>query len=242
MVYDKFLWHIAEHEKKSDLQASLIHGLIGLVKTKTGKDYKTILDVPCGNCRLHKYLESLGYGIEGFDITPALIEEGKETGAKCWVGDMTKPGDYKEKKYDVILNWFSSFGYWRSDEDSKRVLKIWNKGLMENGLLIIDTATAYVERKDIIREVQPGVYEIMLSRPTTGFEELWVRIVLDDGRELRTLSELKIPHKLYTVSEMKSLLEGAGFELIDVLERNRMKRTSDEERPQGAVYLAVKRV
>ena len=53
MGYEKIVWHIAHREERSPKEAAYIHYLLGLARLETGREYRTILDVPCGNGRLH---------------------------------------------------------------------------------------------------------------------------------------------------------------------------------------------
>ncbi len=241
MGYDKFSWHIDTQEEKSDIQASLIHGLIGLAEIRTGKKYKSILDVPCGNGRLHPYLKKLGYEIEGFDISEELVKEAKKKNKNCWVGNMMNPEDYKPRRYDVILNWFSSFGYWKTDKESLNVLEIWRNHLVKKGLLIISTATSHITFKPQIREIEKGVYEIMVNKSNRKkLNWLWGRIVVDKKDKLEVVAEMETYHRLYSIREMTRLLEKAGFQVLDVLEGNCLKRADDTNKPKMVTYLAIK--
>ena len=58
--------------------------------------------------------------------------------------------DYcKTRKYDVILNLFTSFGYFDDDNDNMKILKNIEQSLKQNGYLIID----FLNAKKVIKQL-----------------------------------------------------------------------------------------
>ncbi len=97
-----------------------------------------IADVPCGKGRHASYLNSLGYKVNGGDLSPNSIAHAKQfenETLKFKVWDMRSPIN---NSYDAIFNLFTSFGYFDKDEEDILVLKNFKNGLAPNGVLVFD--------------------------------------------------------------------------------------------------------
>lgn len=97
-----------------------------------------IVDLPCGKGRHSVFLNSLGYNVTGGDLSVNSINyakqfENEKLHFEVW--DMRKP---IENKYDAIFNLFTSFGYFKSDNEDITVLKSMKGGLKEDGVLVLD--------------------------------------------------------------------------------------------------------
>lgn len=98
----------------------------------------TILDLACGKGRHSFFLNSLGYNVTGVDLsTQSILEASKNKNErlKFMIHDMRLP---LESKYDVILNMFTSFGYFDSIDDNFKVLKTVKNSLKKDGIGVID--------------------------------------------------------------------------------------------------------
>jgi SAM-dependent methyltransferase len=72
---DKVRWHIKEREKTSKEEAVYISQVIDFFRKKLNEKYSSILDVACGNGRLHPYLRKFGFEVFGIDSSKELIKE-----------------------------------------------------------------------------------------------------------------------------------------------------------------------
>lgn len=101
----------------------------------------TILDVPCGRGRHASFLAKNGYKVTGLDLSPESIAYAKENykdlpNLEFFVHDMRVP--FRESYYDYVLNFFTSFGYFETEQANIDCLKGLANNLNENGKLIID--------------------------------------------------------------------------------------------------------
>ena len=106
------------------------------------KDDK-LLDVACGSGRHTIYLNTLGYKTTGIDLSYQSIESAKKKSDykiefKVW--DMRKC--FKKNTYNVVLNLFTSFGYFEKEKDDLLTLKAMSNNLKKDGILIIDFLNA----------------------------------------------------------------------------------------------------
>lgn len=109
-----------------------------LINTLSVPNGSSMLDVACGRGRHSIYLASLGYDVTGIDLSPKSIEyaiQFSNDKLSFEVHDMRIP---YPKKVDVLLNLFTSFGYFDDDSDHLVALKAFRKNLNPNGIAIID--------------------------------------------------------------------------------------------------------
>ena len=98
---------------------------------------KTILDVGCGTGIHMHLLESIGYEVDGIDLSKDMLEIAvSRVNGKVYQGNLL---DYKiNKKYDVIISMFAVFNHLKSYEELEQgIINSYNH-LKNNGVLIID--------------------------------------------------------------------------------------------------------
>lgn len=98
-----------------------------------------ILDLACGKGRHAIFLNTLGFHVEGCDLAPESIAYAKKHQNKTldfFVHDMRN--QLHNKNYDLILNLFTSFGYFEVFDDNLKTLMAVHQALTKNGKLVID--------------------------------------------------------------------------------------------------------
>lgn len=98
-----------------------------------------ILDLACGKGRHAIYLNTKGFDVEACDLAPESIEFAKKHENEklhFFVHDMRN--NLTENKYDLVLNLFTSFGYFENLDENLKTLKSVNQSLKKNGKLVID--------------------------------------------------------------------------------------------------------
>jgi len=98
----------------------------------------SILDLACGRGRYSLYLSKIGHKVTGIDISKENISEAKknESDKLNYVHhDMRQP---LNEKFDLILNLFTSFGYYQNDKDNISVIKSIKYNLNSEGKAVID--------------------------------------------------------------------------------------------------------
>jgi SAM-dependent methyltransferase len=109
-----------------------------------------MLDLACGKGRHAIYLNSLGYRVDGADLSVESIASAMEMRNKrlhFYVHDMR---DELPRSYDVILNLFTSFGYFEVESENVAVLTAIKKSLTADGLCIIDFLNLDFVKKHMI--------------------------------------------------------------------------------------------
>lgn len=102
-------------------------------------EYPRVLDICCGIGRMSGALNHLGYTVTGIDLSSEQLKiaQSENPGPTYIVGDMVSPPD---GVFDIILNIYTSFGYYSTEEEDLSLLPIWRSRLRPGGVLIMELA------------------------------------------------------------------------------------------------------
>jgi SAM-dependent methyltransferase len=128
-----------------------------------------LLDLACGTGRHSHALARQGFATTGLDLAPDSIAQAlayrtdhttsgpKAPPAHFVVGDM-RALPFTDQAFDVVLNLFTSFGYFEDPEENQQVIREISRCLAPGGLFILDhinrlpTAARLVKAEIIHRE------------------------------------------------------------------------------------------
>lgn len=98
-----------------------------------------IIDLACGKGRHAIYLNSLGFDVTGVDLAPKSIETArKQENDRLHFEVQDLRCLHFEHSFDIALNLFTSFGYFKSLEEDELVIKNIHTILKPGGLVLID--------------------------------------------------------------------------------------------------------
>lgn len=114
-----------------------VEGILDVLDVSAGA---RILDVPCGFGRISKPLHDHGFEVVGLDISDEQLAMARERnpGPTYIQGDMREP---PPGPFDVVLNFFTSFGYFEDIDDDRAALRAWHSVLLEGGVLLMTLQT-----------------------------------------------------------------------------------------------------
>jgi ubiquinone/menaquinone biosynthesis C-methylase UbiE len=99
-----------------------------------------ILDVPCGQGRHAHLLAESGFEVDGFDYSRELLDVARKRGTgphlRYTRGDMRKLPARWTRRFDAVLNLFTSFGFFVHPADDAKVVGEFARVLKAGGLLI----------------------------------------------------------------------------------------------------------
>lgn len=125
------------YNKRNDDEAkTFINNLFStFVLNKNSK----VWDNACGKGRHCKYISQLGYFTTGTDLAENSINEANSfnyNNTEFYVHDMRLP--FRINYYDVVVNLFTSIGYFKKFNDNFSVFNSVNKALKPNGYFVVD--------------------------------------------------------------------------------------------------------
>lgn len=183
-----------------------------------------VLDCPCGYGRHSLALAKRGMRVTGADVNNSYLNlarlKAKELGLKEDVIDFIK-ADMRQLPdslgdFDVAINMFTSFGFFRDEEDDLEVLKGFHRRLKEHGKVLIYLDYNYERRfrgfKDerVTRHLKDGSRLIVTERPLKGTKRIvgkWEIIKSNNKQIYSSTYNLR----LYSADELAEMLEGCGF-------------------------------
>jgi SAM-dependent methyltransferase len=235
---DKVFWHIASRESKSEKEALYISKIIKIFQKKAKKKYRSILEVACGNGRLHPFLRKKGFEVFGIDSSEELLNEAYSKDAKnrknYWKADMRNFN--LRRKFDVVLSWFTSFGYY-DDTVNIKILKNMRKHLIKNGLLIVEIPNKISNMKrmrrtrtvdyDNYKEIIYTKFEIINNQTFWAFRS---KFYLKKGSGLKLVDDVFRKVRIYDAQEITCLLKRAGFENIQIYRSGMFKKSRKNSR------------
>lgn len=206
------------------------------------KQQGKVLDLCCGSGRHSRALARRGYEVVGVDLSPVLLQLAEEQNhfphLRFVHSDMREIPFHNE--FDIVVNLFTSFGYFSTDEENAKVIRNMAKALKTQGEVIIDFLNpAYVKRHLVPRSTkEAGALKIQEERwIEDGFVKKRIGIWDEASSEPREYMEQV---RLFTVEQMTSMLEEAGFGQIQVFGNYEFQPYVPADSPR-MIFYAIKR-
>lgn len=99
-----------------------------------------VLDCPCGQGRHAHLLAEAGFDVDGLDYSKTLLAVAKQRGTgktlRYTQGDMRALPAKWTRRFDAVVNLFTSFGFFDDPNDDLRVLEQFARVLKPGGVLI----------------------------------------------------------------------------------------------------------
>lgn len=178
-----------------------------------------VLDMCCGPGVFTAPLAERGYQTTGVDLSQAMLDRAADRCARDGVKARLVRADaltFREPgAYDVVLNMFTSFGYFTDPSDNLTVLRNMRDSLAPGGTLLLDVAG-----KEILsRRVEPP--KVVRRGPDLLVQE---DTVLDDWARLRSdwvlvrgdrVSRASLVWFVYSAVELRAMAAEAGLTAVE---------------------------
>ena len=207
--FDSEYYHLLYKNRDHQEAEEFINNLLEEIDLDSGA---YILDLACGKGRHSRYLASLGYKVLGVDLSENSIKEAKQfesENLKFEVRDMRAP--FTEDAFDLVLNLFTSFGYFDDKKDNYKVLNAIETMMNEDGYFVIDfmnvekVIRTLVEKEqkeidgvlfDITREVKDGFIvkniKVIDGEKVYNFQEKVQALTIDNFKEMIAKTDLVV--------------------------------------------------
>jgi SAM-dependent methyltransferase len=204
-------------EERFHLAEEQVEKFLTLVGYKDG----VVLDLCCGPGRHSLALAKRGIRVTAVDRSEFLMSKAKAEAAKLNLEIEFVSNDMRQfvrnGAFSLVLNLFTSFGYFDDKEDDLRVLQNVHESLSSGGAILIDM----MGKEPLARKYQPTIStkgadgRLLIERHEIS--EDWTRVrnewILVEGEMAKTF---RFQVRLYSGQEIKDLLRMAGFEEVTV--------------------------
>jgi SAM-dependent methyltransferase len=216
------------------------------------------LDCPCGYGRHSIELAERGFRVTGLDINRSFLQKATAKQEEKGIPDTLlnfRRGDmryipFEDGSFDFAINMFTSFGFFDTDEENKKVLEEFSRVLKSGGSLLIhfDYNSIRVENRGIdgentIRELPDGKWLHVIEdyNPDTKRVEGTWKVVFEDGSNGDPFKEMSYFWRVYSPQEMRDMLSDCGFDNISILGRKDGSFQEIDEESLETFILAQKR-
>ncbi|CAJ1003164.1 MULTISPECIES: bifunctional 2-polyprenyl-6-hydroxyphenol methylase/3-demethylubiquinol 3-O-methyltransferase UbiG [Bacillales] len=225
---------VYQHRDDASADEEIANLLERLPIKRTGR----VLDLCCGSGRHSRALARRGYDVVGVDLSSVLLQLAEEQNSfpnlRFYRYDM-RHIPFREE-FDIVVNLFTSFGYFTSDAENEQVVHNMAAALKPGGEVVIDYLNpAYVKAHLVPRS----------TKEVTGLfieEERWIedgfvkkRIVVNDAEQSEPRIYLE-QVRLFSVEEMTAMLRRAGFERIEIYGDYEFRPYAAETSPRMIFY------
>jgi len=184
--------------------------VVDLIATNlAGREIQSVLDVGCGAGRHTKVLCERWWTV-GLDLSMALLKVARaESPDAPYVRADMRALPFGDESFDLIVNLFTSFGYFEDDRENQRVLLCVHDSLRAGGIIVIDFLNASQVRTHLVP------YD---ERVENGITIEQTRAISADDRFVEKRIRLRERGKEYiervrllTAGDLERMLETAGF-------------------------------
>ena len=198
---------IYQHRDESEAE----HAIELISAQLRGRDIRAVLDLACGAGRHSQALCERWWTV-GLDLSAALLRVARRESADTpYVRADMRELPFMAESFDLVVNLFTSFGYFDDDHEHARVLTCLRAAIRQGGMLVIDFLNASQVRRNLVpydRRVENRITieQSRIISPDNRFVEKTIRL-RERGREYVERV------RLLSAGDLERMLEAAGFEV-----------------------------
>jgi SAM-dependent methyltransferase len=175
--------------------------------------HSRLFDIACGRGRFSVYLNKHGYHVTGIDLSVENIRYARQfenDSLHFFVHDMRQLSYCNH--FDMAFNLFTSFGYFKTDEEHIRALINFNKALKPGGLLVLDYFNIGKVLDCLVPEEIKTIkgIDFRIQKIVNNYK-IVKTIAFNDKNKSYTFKEMV---RAFTMDDFRHFFEQSGFEII----------------------------
>ena len=209
-------YHILYKDRNFEEAENFITLLINDLKIP---EHSKIIDLACGKGRHAVFLNRMGFEVLGLDLSKESISQNKNVEndtLKFKVHDMREAiyPEISTQKVDAVCNLFTSFGYFESDVEDKKIFRSVADALVDNGFFILDFLNEQWVKNTLVPQAitTKGDIEFHISKRIEDQHVIKDINFKDQGEAFHFFEKVK----LHTLEEIGSYAEEFGFERVKI--------------------------
>jgi SAM-dependent methyltransferase len=199
--------HIYQHRDEREAE----HAVELIAANLAGREIHSVLDLGCGAGRHTKVLFERGWTV-GLDLSMALLKVARREspGAPYVRADMREL-PFADDSFDLVVNLFTSFGYFEDDREHARVLSRVCAVTRHGGTFVIDFLNAGQVRRELVpydERVRNGI-TIEQTRTISQDDRFVEKRIRLRGRGKEYIERVR----LLSEADLERMLSVAGFDV-----------------------------
>jgi SAM-dependent methyltransferase len=179
-----------------------------------------VLDLCCGVGRHSLELARRGFSVTGVDRTQSYLEQARQQAKQEGLSIEFVREDMRHSRrpdtFDLVINMFTSFGYFEDQEDDRKVARNIYDSLKPGGVLLMEMSGKEIVAREF-REHDwheiDGVYWLEERKVIDNWKQMLNRwIMFKDGKRY----EHTVCSRMYSATELRAVLKEAGFQKMNV--------------------------
>ncbi|MBC8523917.1 MAG: class I SAM-dependent methyltransferase [Chlorobium phaeobacteroides] len=221
---------------------------LATILQKTNMDSLTpediqVLDIACGAGRHALEFARRGYMTTANDLSPFLLEctqtraSEENLSLACTRQDMRHLS--ADNAYDLIVQLFSSFGYFKTRDEDLQVLRNVHHALKPDGWYVLDLINPVFLKKNLTPFSSRTIDDLTITE-TRSIENDCVRKQITISSLEETLS-FEESVRLYKPETIKEMLDSAGFTIMEIYGEYEGSAFDEETSPRMMLFARKKR-
>jgi SAM-dependent methyltransferase len=207
-------YHKLYFKRDESEAAAFIDKLIAHLNPAPGCE---MLDVACGKGRHSIHLAKKGYNVTGIDLSEESIEEAKESECDSlhfYVHDMRLP--FWINYFDYAFNFFTSFGYFRTDREHNNAIRTIAQSLRMGGVFVMDYLNVHYAEDHLVHKSEKQIDDVNYVI-TKWFDEshFYKKIVVEDENNTEPLEYIEKVAK-FSLGEFTDMFSYEGLQIQEV--------------------------
>jgi cyclopropane fatty-acyl-phospholipid synthase-like methyltransferase len=212
--FDSSYYHKLYFERNDTEAAGFIHRLLDLLSPSPDA---RMLDVACGRGRHARILAARGFDVTGFDLSENSIRyalQFQKENLHFYQHDMREL--FYTNYFDYAFNFFTSFGYFRTQREHDSAIRTISTSLKKKGLFTLDYLNVRYAEDHLVRhsqkEIDGVIYHLTKWTDATHF---YKHIRIED-RLLATPLEFTEKVAKFSLKDFSDMFARHGLKIQDI--------------------------
>jgi len=174
-----------------------------------------VLDLACGAGRHSILFAKNGFDVTAVDISDNLLNVAGRTASELGLNINFIKSDFRKlnlnEKFHLIINLFTSFGYFEYDDENEKVIKLVSNHLLDNGYFVIDFFNVVYLKNNLIPISYDKIEDSIVKQERVFEGNRIVKKIMINKRSEQKLYYESV--RIYCKDELAALLLVNGLEI-----------------------------
>jgi SAM-dependent methyltransferase len=203
--------NVYQHHNESDAEDH-VKLILGNIRLSSGVK---ILDMACGAGRHAIIFARKNFDVTAVDLSESLLAIAKKNADDENLNINFVHSDIRnfksDDKFNLVLNLFTSFGYFESDEENFAVLQKAYDLLTDDGFFVLDFFNSYFLQQNLVESSEENLGEVKIHQFRKIKENRVTKkiVITKNGN----LSQFEESVRMFTKDELVNAIQNIGFDI-----------------------------